>query len=214
MKRTLSYLWPFTKKINSEFSGELEVTWLNGKKILDTKNANYSYGALHQILDVALQKTNANRGGHTLVLGLGGGSILQLLRKKYNFYGKITAVELDSKIIEIAKQEFKIQQYQPLEVICEDAEKFVQQHDKKFDTVIVDLFIDVKVPEQFFKIQFWQNLAKLLQPEATVIFNAGIGEHHQLEIETLQQATKQMISFQKTTHVKGTNTLLLGKKIE
>ena len=71
-----------------------------------------------------------------------------------------------------------------------------------------------KLTHQTLKIQFWENLAKLLQPEATVIFNAGIGEHHQLEIEKLQQATKQMISFQKTTHVKGTNTLLLGKKIE
>ncbi|MDR6301559.1 spermidine synthase [Mesonia maritima] len=213
MKKAFSYLWPLTKKVSSEFSGELEVTWLNGKKILDTKNANYSYGALHQILDVALQKTNADRGGHTLVLGLGGGSILQLLRKKYNFYGKITAVELDSKIIEIAKKEFNIQQYEPLEVIGKDAEKFVQQNHTKYETVIVDLFIDVKVPEQFFKIEFWQNLANLLQPEATVIFNAGIGENHQKEIETLQQQTNQLISFEKISHVKGTNTLLLGKKI-
>ena len=54
MKKAFSYLWPLTKKVNSEFSGELEVTWLNGKKILDTKNANYSYGALHQILDVEI----------------------------------------------------------------------------------------------------------------------------------------------------------------
>lgn len=214
MKRTLSYLWPLTKKVSSEFSGELEVTWLNGKKILDTKNANYSYGALHQILDVALQKTSADRGGHTLVLGLGGGSILQLLRKKYNFYGKITAVELDPKVIEIAKKEFNIQQYEPLKVICEDAEKFVQQNHTKYETVIVDLFIDIKVPRQFFKIEFWQHLANLLQSEATVIFNAGIGENHQQEIETLQQQTKKIISFEKISHVKGTNTLLLGKKID
>ncbi len=214
MKKAFSYLWPLTKKIKSNFSGELEVTWLNGKKILDTKNANYSYGALHQILDVALQKTSAERGGHTLVLGLGGGSILQLLRKKYNFYGKITAVELDPKVIEIAKKEFNIQQYEPLKVICEDAEKFVQQNHTKYETVIVDLFIDIKVPEQFFKIEFWHNLANLLQPEATVIFNAGIGENHIQEIETLQQQTKKIISFQKINHVKGTNTLLLGKKLD
>ncbi|MBW2962068.1 spermidine synthase [Mesonia aestuariivivens] len=213
MKRTLSYLWPLTKKVSSEFSGELEVTWLNGKKILDTKNANYSYGTLHQILDVALQKTNANRGGHTLILGLGGGSILQLLRKKYNFYGKITAVELDPKIIEIAKKEFNIQQYEPLEVIGEDAEKFVKQNDKKFDTVIVDLFIDIKVPEQFYEIEFWQNVSILLQPKATIIFNAGIGENQQAKINQLQQQIAQSISFEKIEHVKGTNTLLLGNKI-
>ena len=63
LKKAFSYLWPLTKKIKSDFSGDLEVTWLNGKKVLDTKNANYSYGALHQILDLALQKTQADRGG-------------------------------------------------------------------------------------------------------------------------------------------------------
>ena len=213
LKKAFSYLWPLTKKIKSDFSGELEVTWLNGKKVLDTKNANYSYGALHQILDLALQKTQADRGGHTLVLGLGGGSVLQLLRKKFNFYGKITAVELDSKVIEIAKKEFNIQQYQPLEVICVDAEKFVKQNDQKFDTVIVDLFIDIYVPEQFYQVEFWRDLARLLQPKATVIFNAGIGENQQVKINQLQQKIKSTILFEKIENVKGTNTLLLGNKI-
>lgn len=116
-------------------------------------------------------------------------------------------------MIEIAKKEFNIQQYQPLEVICEDAEKFVKQNDQKFDTVIVDLFIDIHVPEQFYQVEFWLDVARLLQPKATVIFNAGIGENQQAKINQLQQKIKSTISFEKIEHVKGTNTLLLGNKI-
>ena len=213
MKKTLSYIWPLTKKIKSDYSGNLEVTWLNGKKILDTKNANYSYGALHEILDIALEKTNADRSGKVLVLGLGGGSILQLLRNKYNFYGKITAVEIDKAIIKVANSEFNIQQYAPIEVICDDAFKFVEKQSTSYQTVIVDIFIDIKVPEAFFQLLFWQNLSKLLSPNATVIFNAGIGQHHTKEIENLQQQTKKLFSFKKIEHVKGTNTILLGEKI-
>lgn len=213
MKKTLSYIWPLTKKIKSDYSGDLEVTWLNGKKILDTKNANYSYGALHEILDIALEKTNADRSGQVLVLGLGGGSILQLLREKYNFYGKITAVEIDKAIIKVANSEFNIQQYAPIEVICEDALQFVQQHSHKYETVIVDIFIDIKVPEAFFQLVFWQNLSKLLSTNATVIFNAGIGQQHIKEIENLLQQTKKIFLFKKIEHVKGTNTILLGQKI-
>lgn len=56
MKRFLSYIWPITKRIESAVNGTLEITWINGKKILDTKNANYSYGSLQRILKFGLSK--------------------------------------------------------------------------------------------------------------------------------------------------------------
>ena len=44
MKKILSYLWPQTTKFPSDHNGNLEVTLYNGKKMLDSKNANYSFG--------------------------------------------------------------------------------------------------------------------------------------------------------------------------
>ena len=148
-----------------------------------------------------------------MVLGLGGGSILELLRKNFSFTGRITAVEIDSKIIEVAKDEFKIEQYKPLQVVCQDAVEFVQTDIHSYETLIVDLFIDTQIPTAFLGDEFWQHVAKLLQPDAVVIFNAGIENAHQEAIDILMEKITPLISFKKLEDINGTNTLLLGKKV-
>lgn len=87
MKKALNNLWPLTRKIRSQHSGFLKITWFNGKKVLDSKNPNYSYGSLEKVLDYGLSLTKAERSSEVLVLGLGGG-VLGLLRKKYKFFKK------------------------------------------------------------------------------------------------------------------------------
>ncbi|MDT0294135.1 spermidine synthase [Mesonia ostreae] len=203
----------FSKKIKSEYSGTLEIKWLKGKKVLNTKNANYSYGPLHEILRIGLEKTYPNRAGKILVLGLGGGSILELLRKNFSFTGNITAVEIDSKIIEIAKKEFKIQQYEPLQVVCQNAVDFVKTDTHSYETLIVDLFINTQIPKPFLEVDFWQQTTKLLQPDAVIIFNAGIKNAHQAAVDLLIEQIAPLISFKKLEAVNGVNTLLLGKRM-
>lgn len=210
MKKAMSYIWPMTKKIKTVHSGILEITWLNGKKILDSKNANYSYGSLEKVLDLGLSYCKAERSSEVLVLGLGGGSVLGLLRKKYKFYGKITAVEIDPAVIDIALSEFNINQHEPLELLCEDAFEYVQGSKKVYGLIIVDIFIDVQVPEQFFYEVFWNNISRLLEKNGEVIFNTGINAANRHETERVQNELSS-IAFRKM-NVRGTNTLLLGIK--
>lgn len=211
MKKPLSYLWPLTKKINTKHSGDLEVTWLNGRKILDSKNANYSYGSLEKVLDYGLSFIKAERASEVLILGLGGGSVLSLLRKKYNYSGKITAVEIDTAIIEIAVNEFEIKQYEPLELICADAFEYVQKATNQYGLIIIDLFIDIEVPLNSFSTEFWINICHLLQKNGEVIFNSGINSANLEETLRVQNEVKK-IEFQRLDNVFGTNTLLLGKR--
>lgn len=72
MKKLLSYLFPITKKISSNINGELEITWADGKKYLNSLHANYSYGSLQKILDFGLSKVNFHQEANLLLLGLGG----------------------------------------------------------------------------------------------------------------------------------------------
>lgn len=211
MKKAFSYLWPLTKKISSKHSGLLEVTWLNGKKVLDSKNANYSYGSLEKVLDYGLSLSKAERSSEVLVLGLGGGSVLGLLRNKYKYSGKITAVEIDPAVIDIALTEFDIKQYDPLEILCEDAYGFAQRSSADYGLIIIDIFIDTNVPLQFFSIQFWNNIAGLLEDNGEIIFNAGIHSAHKEETEKLHREVK-LLELKKLEEVMGTNTLLLGIK--
>lgn len=212
MKKPLSYLWPLTKKYETKFNGELEVTWTNGRKVLDSNNANYSYGALQEVLDRGLAMLQADRAAPVLLLGLGGGSAISLLRKKFAYHGKITAVEFDPAIIEIAINEFAIEAHQPLELICADAIAYVSSTKERFGLVIIDLFLDLQVPEQFFSISFWKDIAGLLALNGRVLFNAGINSAHEEKINVLLQNETLEINFIKKEEVYGSNTLLLGRK--
>lgn len=212
MKKAFSYIYPFTKKINSNFSGVLEVTWLNGKKVLNSKNANYSYGSLQRVLDIGLSHTAADRSAAVLVLGLGGGSVLSLLRNKFQYYGNITAVEIDPAIIEIAKEEFDIERFEPLDILCEDALDYVQKTSGRFGLIIIDIFIHLTVPPEFYSTEFWNHISSLLQKDGKVIFNAGIFSDNLQEIKQLQQEMAAAIDFERLEYINGTNTLLLGTK--
>lgn len=213
MKKSLSYLWPFTKTFDSQYSGKLEVTWINGRKVLDSAHANYSYGPLQKVMDLGLAEVRAERGANVLLLGLGGGSVIPLLRKKYGYYGRITAVELDAAIIDIAKNEFSIEDHQPLELICADAENFAEQDSRQYGLILIDLFIDLQVPQQFFSRSFWQNISRLLAQDGKVLFNAGINAAHENELDQLLERGEIELNFRKKENVNGSNSLVFAEKV-
>ena len=154
----------------------MEVFTVNGKKFLNTKNANYSFGTLQRLLETGLSKVDLRNVSSVLVLGLGGGSVIFSLRKKLKYKGKITAVEFDKKIIEIARDEFSILQFSDLVIKNADAFEFVRQAREKYDLIIIDLFIDTQVQPQFYSIDFIENVCQLMPPGSFLIFNLGIGE--------------------------------------
>ena len=108
MIRLLSFFYPITRKVKSDYNGTIEITWYNGKKQLNTKNANYSYGSLQKILKTGLQKIELNHCKNILLLGLGGGSVIKTLRDDFDYQHYITAIDIDPVIINIAQEEFNI----------------------------------------------------------------------------------------------------------
>ena len=63
----LSYLNVIpVRKYESVYNGTLEINWLNGRKVLDTRNTNYSYGNLGKVLHKADPEGDAGRSepGH------------------------------------------------------------------------------------------------------------------------------------------------------
>ncbi|WP_027125575.1 spermidine synthase [Gelidibacter mesophilus] len=212
MSKLLSYLYPITKKIQSEFSGILEITWYNGKKHLNTKNANYSYGSLQRILKFGLEKIDLKKVNSILLLGLGGGSVIETLRHDFSYANHITAVDIDPTVIEIAKNEFNLKEDEHLKIICEDALLFMQLNNQQFDLIIIDLFIDVDVPKQFLAIPFWNDILGASATNGTILFNASLDK-------TKSNALNDVIEFLKShmyhtevfEKVNTTNTLVLSK---
>lgn len=214
MKKFLSYIWPITHRFSSEINGPLEVTYTNGKKVLDTKNANYSYGSLQKILELGLTKIDLKSVENTLILGMGGGSIIRSLRDTFEYQKNIVAIEIDPEIIKIAKDEFSISPSQNLQIIKGDAFEFAKTSKEKFQLIIIDLFIDLNVPPIFYGKEFCKNVSNLLEKEGSIIFNVGVN------LETKSGTSEKIIAnfgsdfqFQVHQKVNGTNTLLIGKKL-
>ena len=175
LKRLLSYFYPI--KIHSQkssLSQSLEVTWANGDLVIDSLNTNYSYGSLQRILKLGLKNigfAKIKKMDHILILGVAGGSVVKTLVDDIEFKGKITGVEIDSEIIEIANQFFKLNEIPQLQIIIDDAFEFVLKTTEKYDLIVIDIFQDIKMPNFLFESYFIDRICFLLKSKGVVLFN-------------------------------------------
>ena len=51
-RKWISYLIPQTKYVKSDVSGYLQVGWIEGEKVVDSRRANYSFGPLQRELEL------------------------------------------------------------------------------------------------------------------------------------------------------------------
>ena len=175
IKKIFSYLIPikiYEKK--SSLSKSIEVTWTNGKLVLDSENANYSYGSLQRILrfrlkDIGYEKIVSMK--HILVLGVAGGSVIKTLVDEIKYKGKITGVEIDPDIITIANTYFNLDKVKNLEIVIDDAFEFVLKTKAKYDLIIIDIFQDTKMPNFLFETFFINRICFLLKSCGFILFN-------------------------------------------
>jgi len=175
LKRLLSFFIPVNiVKKDSEISQNLEVTWNNGQLVLDSKNTNYSYGSLQRILRKGLNYIDFERirgFENILVLGVAGGSVIKTLTEEVNFKGKITGVEIDAKVIEIANTYFALDTIPNLEIVICDAFEFVLKSKEKYDLIIIDIFKDTVMPNFLFEDYFINKVNQLLKVNGFILFN-------------------------------------------
>lgn len=211
MKRFLSYIYPVTKTIASKYNGTLEITWYNGVKHLNSKNANYSYGSLQRILKFGLEQIDLSKLDSILILGMGGGSVISTLQNDFKYQKHITAVEIDPVIIDVAKTEFGIIDSDSLKIICEDAHRFMEGNTIKFDLIIIDLFIDLNVPNEFLETTFWKFVLTSISSKGYIVFNAAVKDAKNAIIKNLIAYLKTKIyKVDVFENVNNTNTLIIA----
>lgn len=213
MKRFLSYIWPITKYIDSSKNGRIEVTWIDGKKVLNTKNANFSYGTSQKILKYGLSKIEVHQTSEILLLGLGAGSVVKTLRKNFKHTGKIKALEIDKVIIDVAQKEFNLMNDDALEIICGDAFEYIKNTEKTYDIVIVDIFIDRNLPDECYTSEFWNNLSKITKTKGFIVFNAGFYQLDNKKLADTLRNFEAVFDFSKYDKIQGNSTVLVAKKV-
>ncbi|HLO73414.1 MAG TPA: methyltransferase domain-containing protein [Flavobacterium sp.] len=175
IKQLLSYFLPIKiYETQSTVSSNLEVTWNNGKLVLDSKHTNYSYGSLEKVLRRGFQQigyTTILEMKSILLLGVAGGSAIKTLIEDINYKGLITGVEIDEEVIKIANTYFGLNQYKNVNIIIDDAQKYVEIDDTKYSLIIIDIFEDSNMPDFLFEEKFINNIKKSLEINSYILFN-------------------------------------------
>lgn len=154
-------------------SGPLTVRWENGRKVLNTAHANQSFGALHRVWQQTLDHVLLPEAppSNVLLLGLGGGSVPAILRRELQIDAPLTAIELDPKMVELARAHFDLDAVRALEVIIGDATIQVHALRSRFDLVLVDLFDDLDLARGVDARGFLHGLRDRCDDGGVVCFN-------------------------------------------
>lgn len=196
----------------------IEVTWANGELVLDSENTNYSYGSLQRILRYGLRNIgykNILKMNHILLLGVAGGSVIKTLVDEIEYKGKITGVEIDPDMIQIANQYFNLDQIKQLEIVIDDAFEFVLKTKDKYDLIIIDVFEDIKMPNFLFETFFTNRVFSLLKNEGVVLFNTMILDeaHNVRNKKYISEINPKLFSSKMLPRIEVHNELIIIEKV-
>lgn len=104
-----------------------------------------------------------------LILGLGGGTIAEILKNKYDSL-KIKGVEIDPIIVELGKKYFYLDD-KSIDIVVEDAGKYIGKDSSKYDIICVDIFSRDKVSNLLDSKKFLTQVQNHLKKEGVVIIN-------------------------------------------
>jgi spermidine synthase len=167
-------------KTKSKINGEIVVKEQLGQYTLHVGGLIQSGGIIEGIWKKALRFASLAQGkpslSKCLVLGLGGGTVVQLIKSHWPEV-KIIGVEIDPEIIKIGEKFFGLGEIENLKIIKANAFKWIGgyfndlNHQSKFDLIIVDLYLGDKFPKKVESEEFLKNLKKLLSKDGMVVFN-------------------------------------------
>ena len=173
-KKALSHLFEITiEGVESEYNDLLHVSLVRGRYQLSTANAIYSFDDLYDNFRIAFEqlKWNQFKGKKVLLLGLGLGSIPYIVE---NLFGQVldyVAVEIDDTVVYLAKKYVLDDLKSPVTVYTADAAIFVQQDDREYDLICVDVFIDDQTPSALRTAEFINQVQSQLTTDGILMYN-------------------------------------------
>jgi len=169
---SFSFLSRTVYKTKSKISGEIVVKEQFGRHALHVGNMIQSGGIVKGIWKKPLRQDQGELSvSNCLILGLGGGTVVQLIKAQYP-EAKIVGIEIDKEIVKISKKYFGLNKVKDLKIINDDAINWVKKYKgDKFDMIIVDLYIGGDFQKKAMSDKFLKKIKKLLSKEGIIIFN-------------------------------------------
>lgn len=121
-----------------------------------------------------------------LVLGVGGGTVMKLLNKRWS-EARFTAVDIDAAMIDIAKKFFGFDTFPHIRFVVGDALGFIRKATPKaYDCLVIDLFIGRIIPAFVSSPSFSQSLRRSLKPGGILLINYLREHDYQRKSDTLK----------------------------
>lgn len=166
-----SYIIPQTLEVvNSPINDKITVEKFFGKNRIVVKKYWQSGPYAEKLIKIALKNIKREKEiRKILILGLGGGSMVGVLK---NFYPKaeISGVDIDEKMIKLGKKYLGLSN---IIMMISDAAEFVEKDKEKerFDLIITDLFVGCDSPASCEAKKFVSGIYSLLNSSGIYIAN-------------------------------------------
>jgi spermidine synthase len=106
----------------------------------------------------------------TLVIGLGGGSVVKRMWRDYPGM-HVDVAEIDPEVADIARGLFALPVDERISVTIGDGRVFVQTTVETYDIVIVDAFDDDRVPRHLTTEEFMREVRDRMSPDGVLAYN-------------------------------------------
>ena len=157
---------------DSPINGHIVVVKNPGLGIyIQVESLTQSGSVVYDIWNTMLKKIKKERPvvDDCLVLGLGGGSAAKLIRKYWK-KASIVGVDIDSVFVEFGKKYMQLDRV-GADIHIQDATLFIKENKKKYDLILVDMYVGYEVPEKFIKPAFIKDIKDMLNEKGLAVFN-------------------------------------------
>jgi SAM-dependent methyltransferase len=171
----------------SKLNSRIEVIDSFGHKRLDMGGLIQSGKIIEDIWNTGFTKL-LPRGfspKSVLILGFGAGSAARLLARKWP-KTKITGVEIDKQVINLAKKYFAVSKIPHLKIINSDAHAFVYEpRTTRYDLTLVDCYLGDQFPKKLESLSFYTKLSTI--SDHVLINRLFWGQYQQPTIDFLNR---------------------------
>jgi len=170
----LSYITEiYIERTGSDYNETLDVILKQGRYQLVATNAVYSFEDKYHNFRTCFERMNWEMLNveKVLVLGLGLGSVPQMLEKVFHKNFEYHLVEIDEIVIGLAHKYVLGGLESPMQIFNTDALIFLEVAGEKYDLIVMDIFDDCDVPESFQTGDVLFKMKKLLNRHGCLLFN-------------------------------------------
>lgn len=166
-----SYIFPrILERFNTPYNKDVRVIEEHGKYKLLVHGSRQSGEYIKTLWQEALSSFGIIPSPdikRILVLGVAGGTVIHMLHTIYP-KAQIMGVDIDERMIAVGKKYFGLG---GVNIVVDDARRFVKRSHKKWDLIVVDLFIGASIPPFVGEEEFLVQLKHMLVPGGKVLIN-------------------------------------------